>query len=294
MAWNRISLILKHLLLAPTIIATACSGGSTEAKCDDDICLTDASLASSDGGLEGSDAALPGKSAQIRIELEPPLYQGQSADMLIRGGFVEEPDPNCTPIAAGGCVIEDCAQFDGATYAAPGRLTFSPALNGNISFDPGPFRIFFSGDFLPWAADETFSISSEGDDVPAFSISVASPQTLDIGADRELFNLPLPKSESLQATWLPISERVLLRLRQGSDRPDGEYEIIIECEVDGQSGNAEIAAAALTKLLPEADGGHRVTLDTYAIREQTTVTGDFALAVEVLRSFGETLRYNVE
>ncbi len=274
------------------LLLAACSGGSSD--CEGESCASpDGGQSSIDAGPDQPDAAMPTKTALINIELEPPLFQGEQGRTLINGAFHKTADP-CASTVVESCVVRDCPQAIGGTLAGPGKLTFSPALGGNISFDPGPFPLFFTADIIPWAASEEIHISNLGEDVPPFSVAVASPRTLDIGEGREQFNLPLPKNQKLHATWVSLPEQVLLQLRQGRDTANGEYEVIVECVVGGAFGNGDIPAAALSHLIPKASGGLSATLDTFAIREKTTVAGEYAVTARVLRSFGLTLFYDVQ
>lgn len=238
---------------------------------------------------------LPTKQAHVEIILEPPEFVGQMGDTAIRGGFVVSPDPSCTPSTVGSCVVTDCPQADGATYADPGRLTLpTPAIGGSFGFTPGAGFLWFNATVTPWDENEPITLSAAGEEVPAFSLTTMSPRTLDAGEGRDLFdNPPLVRSQPFVVTWVPSTEKVKVILRQGRDTAAGEYEVLVKCTGAAGSGSMSIPAAALTRFVPTASGG-QVTVDAYAMREVTGVAGDFGVSLRVLRSYGQTFRHDVQ
>jgi hypothetical protein len=261
----------------------ACGGGSSNPEIGPD------------GGGPTSDTPTPAPTerALVEIKLEPPEFAGQSGFTRIGGGFETAPDPRCQTQTVGACEIADCPQAKGATYADPGRLSFTPALDGAIAFTPGASFLFFSVDTVPWAANDSITLAAEGKDVPAFSLTAQSPRTLDAGEGRSPFGPAIPKSQQFTATWVPISEEALLVLRQGRDTSNGEFEIIVMCRGPGAAGGLTVPPAALAGFLPTASGGLSLQVTAHAMRESIVVAGDFEVTLRVLRSFDQTFFHDV-
>jgi hypothetical protein len=234
----------------------------------------------------------PTKLGLVELYLHPPLFLGPRLE--IKGGFIDAFDPRCHRSTVGACEISDCPQaLNGTDFADPGKLTFSPS-NGVIAFTPGPTTLSFSANTVPWAANEAITLTTTGGDVPAFSASVASPRTLDAGEGREVVGPPLVRSQPFTATWVPIAEQVKLVIEQNRDTPSGPFTLVIACVVAGASGSATVPPAALSRLIPTANGGLNIDVIAHAMRETTTVAGDFAVTYRVLRSFDERFIHGVE
>jgi hypothetical protein len=239
-------------------------------------------------------AGAPTKKALVELRLQPPLFQNDSPELEISGGFIVSRDPRCQRTTAGGCEVSNCPQaLIGNDYADPGKLTFSPS-GGVIAFTPGPSFLSFRANAVPWAANETITLSSAGSDVPPFTAAVASPRTLDAGEGRTPFGPPLVRSQPFTATWIPTGEQVQVLLRQGRDTANGPFEIVVACHVSGTSGSATVPAAALASFIPKSSGGLSVDVTAHAFRETVVEAGDFAVTYRVLRSFDETFFHDVQ
>jgi hypothetical protein len=259
--------------------------------CGGDGSSTD--VPATDGSTPDTADPLPTKRGLVQIGLELPEFNGGTRFLKINGGFVNAPDPRCITSTVGDCVVNDCPQQLGGDYADPGKLTFSPALDGVISFSPGPSFLSFLADVVPWSASESITVTAEGKEVPAFSGTVASPRTLDAGEGRSPFADPISKSQPFTATWVSLPDDVLVVLRQGRDTPAGEFAIIIECKASGNPGRTTIPAAALSRLIPTASGGLSLQVTAHAMRETSVVAGDFDVTLRVLRSFDQTFFHDV-
>ena len=273
---------MRSLLL---VVLVACGGGSSDP----------------DSPGPGPDAAadvdapdpVPTKQALVQIGIEPPEFSG-SGRVLIQGGFVDRDDARCRRRTVANCEVSDCPQSKlGLDHADPGKLTFSPALGGVLSFSPGASHLFFSIDQVPWAANETITLTATGKDVPAFTASISSPRTLDAGEGRPVTGPPVSKSQPFTATWVALSESALLVLRQGRDTAAGEFEILVHCKVAGAAGSATVPAAALSDFIPASSGGLSLQVTAHAMRETTVVAGDFGVTYRALRSFGQTIFHEV-
>jgi hypothetical protein len=272
---------MRSLLL---VVLVACGGGSS----DPDSLTPDAPA-----GVDDAPDPMPTKQALVQIGIEPPEFSG-TGRVLIQGGFVDRDDARCRRRTVANCEVSDCPQSKlGIDHADPGKLTFSPAFGGVLSFSPGASHLFFSVDQIPWAANETITLTAAGKDVPGFTANVTSPRTLDAGEGRPLFGPPVSKAQPFTATWVPLSENALLVLRQGRDTSGGEFEILVHCKVAGAAGTATVPAAALSDFLPEASGGLSLQVTAHAMRETTVVAGDFGVTYRAIRSFGQTIFHEV-
>jgi hypothetical protein len=253
--------------------------------------------ANPDGGVTPTGDAPPGTpphGALVELRLEPPLFDGETPNMEIEGGFLLAIDPRCQRTTMGDCEITNCPQaLIGNDYADPGKLSWEPS-GGVISFTPGPSFLSFRADIVPWAANETITLSSKGAEVPPFAVAVASPRTLDAGEGRSPFGPPLVRSQPFSATWRPVAEDVQVELRQGRDTPNGPFEIKIVCRAVGNSGIETIPPAALASFIPKSSGGLSVEVTSHALREKVVNSGDFAVTFRVLRSFNERFFHDVE
>ena len=266
------------------VVLVACGGGSS----DPGSLEPDAAA----GTVDAPDP-MPTKQALVQIGIEPPEFSG-GGRVLIDGGFVNRDDARCRRRTVGNCEVSDCPQsLLGVDFADPGKLTFTPALDGAIAFSPGAGFLFFSIDAIPWAANEAITLTTTGKDVPAFTATVSSPRTLDAGEGRPINGPPVSKSQPFTATWVPLSESALLVLRQGRDTSAGEFEILVKCTAAGATGSATVPAAALSDFIPASSGGLSLQVTAHAMRETTVVAGDFGVTYRALRSFGQTIFHEV-
>lgn len=273
-------MLRRHLLLLALV--PACAGeGSTPGP---------------DGGTP-SDSTQPEPTHQALVELRllPPLFSGDDPRLAVRGGFITAADARCQRTQVGSCEISNCPQaLIGNTYADPGKLSFEPS-QGLVQFSVGPSFFFFDADVLPWAANDSITLTTTGKDVPAFEATVASPRTLDAGEGRPINGAPITTSQAFTASWVPINEDVLVELRQGRDTPNGPFDILVSCEVAANStGKGVIPAAALGQFKSTSSGGLSVQVTAHAMRKTRVVAGDFAVTYRVLRSFDETFFHDVQ
>lgn len=243
---------------------------------------------------DGPPSHVPSKRGLVELRLIPPLFSGESPRLEIHGGFIVADDPRCSRSVVDSCDIAICPEaLIGNHYADPGKLALSPS-NGLIAFTPGPSFLSFTADVIPWAANESITLSTVGAAVPPINLTVASPRTLDAGEGRSPFGPPLVKSQPFTATWVPLSEQVLLVLRQGRDTPDGAIETIVTCKGPGNAGRLSVPPDALTNFLAKASGGLSVEATAHAVREAAVDAGDFAVTYRVLRSFDEHFFHDVQ
>ena len=251
-----------------------------------------------DGGITHQpDAARPEptKRALVEVRIQPPLFNGETPHLAIRGGFITTHDPRCQRTQIGSCEVSDCPQaLIGNTYADPGRLAFEPS-NGLVQLTPGASYFSFDADFFPWAAGDRITLSAAGKgSTPAFTANLTCPRTLDAGEGRPIMGAPVVTSQVFRATWVPLSEDVLVELRQGRDTPAGPFDHIVACTATGTTGQATIPAAALAQFRLKANGGLSIQVTSHAMRSTSVVAGDFTVTYRVLRSFNEHFFHDVQ
>lgn len=253
-------------------------------------CAEEGSSPSTDGGTPDASAAdgppAPSKRAWLDVQLLPSGFTN-SATTTIDGAFVAS-DGACTHRVIGACDVQRCPVGAQPMLADPGKLTIGPfPKGGQFGWDPGAFPIHFTADFLPWAAGEAIELSSAGDVVPAFAVSLPSPRTLDAGYDGPRSAQALDRAMPLPVSWQAASGDVVVTLEQIS--ADSLPRTQISCTFAGSTAGAWIPTEVLALLSPSpavwttGDVELRAWLATTA----TVDAGDYRVRVRALRNFDD-------
>ncbi len=231
----------------------------------------------------------------LELLVQPPYWvgNGQSGSTMVSGGFVKS--DHCQRQQVGTCQVERCTYPIADSYDAPGRFHVSPAFTGQFAWDPGPFRMFFRVDGVPWDPGDQVTMAWDGETVPAGQAVLRNPSA---GRWGDFDNLPPAvshaRSADLALTWDPIASPTLIRIRQ--DRDVGfTGHTILDCEFPAGSRGGTIPSVALRELRSSNEVSYDdVDIDVFGVTRAEVRAGDYGVHARILRGFDwPTLRYRM-
>ena len=235
---------------------------------------------------------LPSKVGTLDLMLSMHSFQGDPNTTKIKGGFVRA-EGTCTRTPGSPCEVLSCPKGQTEVLSSPGKLHIAiPGGGGEFGWDPGAYPVTFSANAVPWAAGETIALRSDGADVPAFSATLASPNTLDAGYQGPMFAQKMQHASSLRVTWTPAVGEVVVTMKQ---EWIGIPTTTISCSFAGQDGYGDVPAAAIGKLSysPSPNGLGDTIVEAWLANTKTVVAGDYAVRVRALRGYSDQQLYYV-
>ncbi len=248
------------LSVLTSAVLFACASASTEATPQTEGGADAA--ASSEGGGSGDasdDDAGPRDLGGIFAISDSTTVDGGPRGLHRAGAFFTHPDgidTTTTGKTVGPCLVETIGNGN-----APGETDFSAGtlhLTGGVkSIDlvPNAQKAYdpVTGSTSLWSGGEMLTVSADGKDVPAFTVSLVAPGKLTMTAPalpQGAANLSVTRSAPFSATWTGTSSgQVVLYF----DAATGANAFSATCTFDASALKAEVPAAAFADF-PAQDG----------------------------------------
>lgn len=243
------------------------------------------------GGSGGTGAAATLKSGYVSLVQSVMEIQGtQYASHSLSASFVDVSggagDWACTTAHDGECVVYDCSGSvtDGgvaAQQASAGTLhisaggttiTMSPEADGSYTAVTGQSRL--------WTAGQTLAVQADGDEVPAFTGSVA-------GVDAALVSAPafpaagtamsISRSQSLTVSWSGQTAGNIFVILARSDTAGAvTHTVSATCTYPASVGSAVVPSTVLSAI-PAGDSG---SFAVYGGDRAELAAGDWSVVIQ--------------